>query len=49
MMDESEYKDKLNTLLESRFMNPCPKGPIAKVEKKVWKLLSKNNLSFLLI
>jgi hypothetical protein len=49
VMDESKYKDKLITLLESRFMNPCLKDPVAKVEKEVQKLLSKSKLPFLLI
>jgi hypothetical protein len=26
VLDKSECKDKLNTLLESGFMNPCPKN-----------------------
>jgi hypothetical protein len=35
VMDESEYKDKLNTLLESGVYEPLPKDPTAMVEKKV--------------
>ncbi|PNF20184.1 hypothetical protein B7P43_G16972 [Cryptotermes secundus] len=41
VLDESEYKDKLNTLLESGVYETLPKDPTAKVESKVQKLLSK--------
>ncbi|PNF20263.1 hypothetical protein B7P43_G15436 [Cryptotermes secundus] len=41
VLDESKYKDKLNTLLGSGFYETLPKDPIAKVERKVQKLLSK--------
>jgi hypothetical protein len=39
VLDESEYKDKLNTLLESGVYEPLPKDPTAKDERKVQKLL----------
>ncbi|XP_023718596.1 uncharacterized protein LOC111870496 [Cryptotermes secundus] len=35
VLDESEYKDKLNTLLESGVYETLPKDPTAKVERKV--------------
>jgi hypothetical protein len=35
VMYESEYKDKLNTLLESGVYEPLPEDPTAMVEKKV--------------
>jgi hypothetical protein len=42
VLDESQYKDKLNTLPESGVYEPLPKYPTAKVERKVQKLLSKH-------
>jgi hypothetical protein len=42
VLDESEYKDKLNTLLESGVCEPLAKDPTAKAEKKVQKLLSRH-------
>jgi hypothetical protein len=33
VLDESEYKDKLNTLLESGVYETLPKDPPAKVER----------------
>ena len=41
VLDESEYKDKLNTLLESGIYEPLPKDSTAKIEMKVQKLFSK--------
>jgi hypothetical protein len=41
VLDESKYKDKLSTLLESGVYEPLPKVPIDMVERKVQKLLSK--------
>jgi hypothetical protein len=41
VLDESEYKDKLNTLLESGVYETLSKDPAAKVERNVQKLLSK--------
>jgi hypothetical protein len=40
-LDESEYKEKINTLLESGVYEPLKKDPTAKIERKVQKLLSK--------
>jgi hypothetical protein len=45
VLDESEYKDKLNTLLETRVYEPLPKDLTAMVERKVQKLLSKHSTS----
>jgi hypothetical protein len=42
VLDESKYKEKLNTLLESGVYEPLPKDPTAKIERKVQKLLSKH-------
>jgi hypothetical protein len=42
VLDESQYKDKLNILLESGVYEPLPKDPAAEVERKVQKLLSKH-------
>jgi hypothetical protein len=42
VMDESEYKDELNTLLESRVYEPLPKDLTANVERKVQNLFSKH-------
>jgi hypothetical protein len=35
VLDESKYKNKLNTLLESSAHEPLPKDPTAKVERKI--------------
>jgi hypothetical protein len=32
-LEESEYNDKLNTLLQSGVYEPFPKDPAAKIEK----------------
>jgi hypothetical protein len=40
VFDESKYKEKLNILLESGVYEPLPKGPTAKVGRKMQKLLS---------
>jgi hypothetical protein len=40
VLDESKYKDKLNTLLQSGVYEPLSKDPTAKVERNVQKLLS---------
>jgi hypothetical protein len=42
VLDESKYKDTLNTLLESGVYEPLPKNPIAQVEREVQKLLPKH-------
>jgi hypothetical protein len=42
VLEESEYKEKLNTLLESGVYEPLSKDPTAKVERNVPKLLSKH-------
>jgi hypothetical protein len=42
VLDESKYKDKLITLLESTVNEPLPKDPTAKLRRKVYKLLSKH-------
>jgi hypothetical protein len=42
VFDESKYKEKFNTLLESGVYEPLPKDPTAKVEKKTQKLISKH-------
>jgi hypothetical protein len=42
MLDNSEYKDKLNTLLKSGDYELLPKDPTAKVERKTQKHLSKH-------
>jgi hypothetical protein len=42
MLDNSEYKDKLNTLLKSGDYELLPKDPTAKVERKIQKHLSKH-------
>jgi hypothetical protein len=49
VLDESEYKHKLNTLQESGVCEPLPKDPTANAKKKVEKLLSKHKLLFLSI
>jgi hypothetical protein len=41
VLDESKYKNKLNSLLEFRVYELLPKDPTAKVERKVQELLSK--------
>jgi hypothetical protein len=35
VLDESKYKSKLNTLLDSGVYKSLPKDPTAKVERKV--------------
>jgi hypothetical protein len=47
VLDESEYKDKLDTLLESRAYVPVPKEPTARIEKRVQILLFKEKTSLL--
>jgi hypothetical protein len=47
VLDESEYKDKLNTLLEYRVYEPLPKDPRARVERKMQKLCSKHKTALL--
>jgi hypothetical protein len=42
VLDESAYKDKLNSLLEYGVYEPLPKDPTAKVERKIQTLLSKH-------
>jgi hypothetical protein len=42
VLDESEYKDKLNIFLESEVYECLPEDPTAKVERKVHTLLSKH-------
>jgi hypothetical protein len=42
VLDESEYRDKLNALLESGVYESLPIDPTAKVDKKVQKLLSEH-------
>jgi hypothetical protein len=42
VLDESEYKDKLNTLLRVQVYEPLPRDPAAKVDRKVQKLLPKH-------
>jgi hypothetical protein len=42
MLDESKYKNKLNTLLESGSHEALPKDPTAKVERNVQKILSEH-------
>jgi hypothetical protein len=41
VLDEFEYMDKLNSLIESWVYEPLPKDATAKLERKVQKLLSK--------
>jgi hypothetical protein len=42
VLDETKYKSKLNTLLESGVYEPLTKDPSANVERKLHKLLSKH-------
>jgi hypothetical protein len=49
VLDESKYKDKLNTLLQSKVYEALPKDPTAKVQWKIQNLLSKCKLFFPLI
>jgi hypothetical protein len=35
VLDESKYKEKLNTLLESGVYEPLPKDPTAKIERNI--------------
>jgi hypothetical protein len=42
IFDESTYKQRLNTLLQSGVYEPLPKDPTANVERKIQKLLSKH-------
>jgi hypothetical protein len=41
-MDESEYRNKLNTMLQSGVYEPLTRDPTVKIERKVQKLLSKH-------
>jgi hypothetical protein len=42
VLDESVYKDKLNSLLGSGVYEPLPKDPTAKIERKIQTILSKH-------
>jgi hypothetical protein len=42
VFDESRYKEKLNTLLESGIYEPLPKDPTDKVERNIQKQFSKH-------
>jgi hypothetical protein len=42
VLDDSEYKAKLNTLLSLEVYEPLPKDPTAKVKRQIQKLLSKH-------
>jgi hypothetical protein len=42
VFDESKYKEKLNTLLESGVYEHLPKDPTVTVERRIQKLLSKH-------
>jgi hypothetical protein len=44
--DESEYKHKLNTLLESGVYEPLPEDPKARIDRKGQKLFSKHKTAF---
>jgi hypothetical protein len=46
VFDESECKDKLNTLLKSAVYEHLPKDPTAKVVRKVQKILSEHKTDF---
>jgi hypothetical protein len=48
VFDESKYKDKLNTLLESGVYKPLPKDPANNDERKIQKLLSKHKTTLLI-
>jgi hypothetical protein len=42
VLDEYEYKDELNTILESEVYEHLPEDPTAKIESRIEKLLSKH-------
>jgi hypothetical protein len=46
VLDETTYKDKLNTLLESRAYEILCSDPTAKTERKIQTLLSKHKSAF---
>jgi hypothetical protein len=45
VLDEVDYKDKLNTLLQSGAYEPLSKDPTQKIERNIQKLLSKHKTS----
>jgi hypothetical protein len=47
LLDEFEYKDKLNTLFEYGVYETLPKYPTARVGRKGQKLLSKHRTALL--
>jgi hypothetical protein len=49
MLDESEYRNKLNLLLDSGIYKPLSEDPTGTVERKVQKPLSKHKAACLLI
>jgi hypothetical protein len=49
VLDKSEYKSKLNTLLESGACEQLPKDPTAKAEKKYRNSFPNRKLLFLSI
>jgi hypothetical protein len=46
VLDESEYRNKINHLLDSGVYQPLSKDPTKTVERKVQKLLSKHKAAF---
>jgi hypothetical protein len=42
VLDDSEYRNKLNHLLDSGMYEPLSKDPTKTLERKVQKLLSKH-------
>jgi hypothetical protein len=42
VLDESKYKDKFNTLLESGVDEPLSKVPATKIERELQKLLFRH-------
>jgi predicted NAD/FAD-binding protein len=46
VLEESEYKDKLNILLHFGVYEHLPEDPTARVERKLQKLISKHKTAF---
>jgi hypothetical protein len=46
VLNKSTYKEKTSSLLESGVYEILRKDPTSKIERKIWKLLTKHELSF---
>jgi hypothetical protein len=43
IVDETQYRDKINIVLKSGFYEALPRDPTAKVDGKIQQILAKQN------